>query len=185
MVFRGNIARGITGNTFSDNGMLFETFLMKNIFIIFPTPILNHHFYMISSKNSMISIRFINTLWCIRHKLSSLLLKSMKFSWLFEARLTFMYDYIRQNICKPLDFLMKSCKKYCSKYELEKWWKYFSSEMPEIIFPRQWKCFRWCLWRNFLEKPWFFHAFSCFLLTVGFPIVNTCSMVSPCRNAHC
>jgi len=67
MVFRGNIARGITGNTFSDKGMLFETFLMKNIFIIFPTPILNHHFCMISSKNSMISIGFIYTLMMYSH----------------------------------------------------------------------------------------------------------------------
>ena len=128
---------------------------MKNIFIIFPTRILN----------------------CIFSSIS------LKFSWFFEARLTFMYDNSRQNLWKPLDFLMKSCKKYGSKYELEKWWKYFSSEMPEIILPHHSKCFRLCLWRNFLEKPWFFHAFSCFLLTVGFPIVNACSTPSLYRNA--
>ena len=52
MVFRGNIVTGITENTFSDQGMLFGTFLMKNIFIDFPTPILNHNFCMISFKNS-------------------------------------------------------------------------------------------------------------------------------------
>ena len=67
MVFRGDIARGITGNTFSDNGMLFETFLMKNIFIIFPTPILNHHLFMIPSKISMISIRFMYTFMMYSH----------------------------------------------------------------------------------------------------------------------
>ena len=44
MVFRGNIVAGITGSIFSDQGMLFGTFLMKNIFIKFPTPILNHIF---------------------------------------------------------------------------------------------------------------------------------------------
>ena len=59
MVFRGNIVTGITGNTFGDQGMLFVTFLMKNIFINFPTPILNHIFCMISSKNAMIFISFV------------------------------------------------------------------------------------------------------------------------------
>ena len=52
MVFRGDVARGITGNTFSDQGMLFGTFLMKNIFINFPTHILNHGFCSISLKIS-------------------------------------------------------------------------------------------------------------------------------------
>ena len=52
MGFRGNIVAGITGNIFSDQGMLFGTFLMKNIFIDFPTPILNHVFCSISSKIS-------------------------------------------------------------------------------------------------------------------------------------
>jgi len=52
MGFRGNIVTGITGNTFSDQGMLFGTFLMKNIFIDFPTPILNHGFCSISLKIS-------------------------------------------------------------------------------------------------------------------------------------
>ena len=85
-----------------------------------------------------------------------------------------------QNIMK---FSTKLSKKYSSKYEFEKWWKYFSSEMPEIILPRHWKCFRWCLWPNFLEKRWFFLAFSCFPCTVGFPIVNACSTPSLYRNA--
>ena len=44
MVFRGNSVAGITGNIFSDQGMLFGTFLMKNIFIKFPTHILNYIF---------------------------------------------------------------------------------------------------------------------------------------------
>ena len=61
MVFRGNIVTGITGNTFSDQGVLFGAFLMKNIFIKFPTPILTHNFCMISSKNPMIFIGFILT----------------------------------------------------------------------------------------------------------------------------
>ena len=61
MVFRGNIVTYITGNILSDQGMLFGTFLMKNIFIKFPTPILNHIFCMISSKNAMIFIGFICT----------------------------------------------------------------------------------------------------------------------------
>ena len=61
MVFRGNIVTGITGNTFSDQGMLSGTFLMKNIFINFPTPILKHNSCRISSKFSMIFIGFICT----------------------------------------------------------------------------------------------------------------------------
>ena len=50
MVFRRNIVTGITRNTFSDKGMLLVTFVMKNIFIDFPTPILKHIFCIISSK---------------------------------------------------------------------------------------------------------------------------------------
>ena len=68
MVFRGNIVTGITGNTFSDQGILFGTFLMKNIFIDFPTHILNHIFCMISSKNPMIFIGFICTIMMYSHK---------------------------------------------------------------------------------------------------------------------
>ena len=67
MVFRGNIVSGITGNTFSDQGMLFGTFLMKNIFIDFPTPILNHILCMISSKNSTYFIGFICTIMMYSH----------------------------------------------------------------------------------------------------------------------
>ena len=52
MVFRGNIVTGITGNTFSDQGMLFGTFLMKNIFIDFSTHILKHIFCYIQLKIS-------------------------------------------------------------------------------------------------------------------------------------
>ena len=64
----GNIITVITGNTFSDQGMLFGTFLMKNIFIKFPTPILTHNFCMISSKNPMIFIGFICTIMMYSHK---------------------------------------------------------------------------------------------------------------------
>ena len=52
MVFRGNIVTDITGSTFSDQGMFFGTFLIKYIFINFPTPILNHIFCSISLKFS-------------------------------------------------------------------------------------------------------------------------------------
>ena len=52
MVFRGNIFAGITGDTFSDQGMLFVTFLMKNIFIDFPTHILKYIFCYIQLKFS-------------------------------------------------------------------------------------------------------------------------------------
>ena len=50
--FRGNIVTGITGNISSDQGRLFGTFLMKNIFIKFPTPIFNHVFCSFSLKIS-------------------------------------------------------------------------------------------------------------------------------------
>ena len=52
MVFRGHIVSDITGDTFSDQEMLFGTFLMKNIFIGFSTLILNHVFCSISFKIS-------------------------------------------------------------------------------------------------------------------------------------
>ena len=44
MDFRGNGARVIPGNIFNDKGMLFGTFLMKNIFVDFPTPMLKYIF---------------------------------------------------------------------------------------------------------------------------------------------
>ena len=66
-VFRGNIVSDVTGDTFSDQGMLFGTFLMKNIFINFPTPILNHVFCLISSKNAMIFIGFVCTTMMYSH----------------------------------------------------------------------------------------------------------------------
>ena len=68
---KGNIVTSIAGNTFSGQGMLFGTFLMKNIFIDFPTPILKHNFCMISSKNSMIFIGFICTIMMYSPKLYS------------------------------------------------------------------------------------------------------------------
>ena len=46
------IVTGITGNTSSRQGMLFGTFLMKNIFIDFPTPILKHIFLLHSVENT-------------------------------------------------------------------------------------------------------------------------------------
>ena len=52
MGFRVNIVSDITGDTFCDQGMLFGTFLMKNIFIKIPTPILHYVFYSISLKIS-------------------------------------------------------------------------------------------------------------------------------------
>ena len=67
MVFRGNIVSNVTGVTFSKQGMLFGTFLMKNIFINFPTLILNHVFCSISSKNPMISIGCVCTTLLYSH----------------------------------------------------------------------------------------------------------------------
>ena len=52
MGFRGNIISDVTADTLSDIEMLFGTFHMKNIFIDFPTPILNHDFCSISLKIS-------------------------------------------------------------------------------------------------------------------------------------
>jgi hypothetical protein len=48
-VFEGVSPLTSPESTFSDQGMLFLTFLMENIFITFPTPILNHVFCSISS----------------------------------------------------------------------------------------------------------------------------------------
>ena len=159
MWFQGDdLVTGINGNTFSDQAMLFGAFLMKNIFFIFPTHILNYIFCSISLKIS-----------CF-----------FKQSWQLCAS---QCDYIRQNIAKVLDFLMKSCKKYSSKYELEKWWKYFSSEMHQTTLPGHWKCFHimpvtrshWCMWKN--------QVFSCLSITIGISIVNACTTSSLYRNA--
>ena len=71
MFLNGNIITGIAGNTFSNQGMLFGAFLMKNIFIEFPTPILSHKICMISSKNTMLFIGFICTIMMYSPKLYS------------------------------------------------------------------------------------------------------------------
>ena len=89
MVVRGNIVSDITGDTFSDQGMLFGTFLMKNIFINFPTPILNHVF-------------------------CSILLK---FSCFFDAYLMVMCEYSMVVQAKPMKispFFDEIMKKYGS-----------------------------------------------------------------------
>ena len=52
MFFRANVIRDITGNIFSGKGMLFATFLMKNIFIDFQTPIFQIIFWYIQLKIS-------------------------------------------------------------------------------------------------------------------------------------
>ena len=70
MVFQANVIRDITQNIFSGKEMLFGTFLMKNIFIKFPTHILKHIF------------------WYIELKIPYVLL----------AKLTVMCDYSKQNI---------------------------------------------------------------------------------------
>ena len=61
MVFRGNIVACITGDIFSDKELLFGTFLMKNIFIKFPTHILNYIFASFHQKNTMLFIGFVCT----------------------------------------------------------------------------------------------------------------------------
>ena len=68
MVCRWNIVPGITGNTLSAQGMLFETFLMENIFVNFPTHILNHVFCSISlnddfSKKWLENLQLIYKKW--------------------------------------------------------------------------------------------------------------------------
>ena len=88
-------------------------------------------------KNSILLLCFV---WCSRtdsHRIVNFAWKSMKFS-------------------------TKLSKKCSSKYELEKWWKYFSSEMHQTTLPGHWKCFHWCLWRdhiNACEKNQVFFMF--------------------------
>ena len=77
MVFRGNIVACITGDIFSYQGLLFGTFLMKNIFIKFPTPIFNHVFCS-------------NTL---------------KFSCFFEPNLMLMHEYRIVVQTKPMKII--------------------------------------------------------------------------------
>ena len=84
---------------------------------------------------------------------------------------------------KNMKFSMKLSKKYSSKYELEKWWKYFSSEMHQTTLPGHWKCFHWCLWRDHIDACEKNQVFSCLLITVGIPIVNACTTASLYRNA--
>ena len=80
-VFRGNIVSGITVDTLSDIEMLFGTFHMKNIFIDFPTPILNHDFCSISLKNSC----FLKQTWWIMCEYSMLVhAKPMKIDEFFD-----------------------------------------------------------------------------------------------------
>ena len=74
-----NIVTGITDNTFSGQGMLFGTFLMKNIFVDFPTPIFNRIFCSISLKNSMTFIGIIGTTMLHPHTITKFGLKKHGF----------------------------------------------------------------------------------------------------------
>ena len=49
---------GINGNTFSNQPMLFGAFLMKNIFIFFPTHILNYIFAQFRGKFHVIQLDY-------------------------------------------------------------------------------------------------------------------------------
>ena len=90
MGFRGNIVTDITPTTFSDQRIMLGTFLMKNIFINFPTPILNHGFCSIS----------------------------LKISCFLQANLIVIREHIMIVQIEPMkiiEFLTKSCKNYSSK----------------------------------------------------------------------
>ena len=80
-VFRGNIVIGITGNTFSDQGMLFVTFLMKNIFIDFTTPILKHIFLPHSVENFMLFRSKLDSFMRIHHDSTD---KTDEYHFIFE-----------------------------------------------------------------------------------------------------
>ena len=81
MGFRGNIVSCITWDTCSEQGMLFGTFLMKNIFIIFPTRILNPVFALFRwNFHAFLKQTWwlcVNTAWYCRQNLW----KSLHFWW--------------------------------------------------------------------------------------------------------
>ena len=80
MGFRGNITTGIPGNIFSDQGMLFGTFLMKNIFIDFPTHILKHIFCSIQLQNSCFFRSKLDSYMRIHHDSTD---KTYENHWIF------------------------------------------------------------------------------------------------------
>ena len=126
--------------------------------------------------------QFLNTLYShITIKFASSSIRTMDPRGLPQRSVTFD---IHINTFYTMKFSMKFSKKHDSKYELENRWKYFSWEMSQTTFPGHWKGLRWCLRRYFLEKPWIFHAFSCFLTTVGISIVNARIVASLYSNAH-
>ena len=153
MVFRGNIITNITGNTFSDQGMLFGTFLMKNIFIKIPTPILDHIFCKISSKNAMIFIGFVCTTIlysCISIKFGSkkheIFNQIEQKTWLKIGVGNLMKIFFIRNVPNNISWSLKEF-----------------SVMSVAIFP----------WKT-IKK----HVFSCLLITEGIPIVNACTIVA-------
>ena len=107
--YKGNIVTSITGNTFSGQGMMFGTFLMKNIFIDFPTPILKHIFCYIWWKNS-----------CF-----------------LQANLIVMWEYIMGIQIKPMKsigFFDEIMHKICFKKGVRKSVKiFFIRNVPNII----------------------------------------------------
>ena len=91
--FRGNIISHVTGDTFSDQGMLFGTFIMK--------------------KNHQFSNSYFESCFCSI---------SLKFSCFFEANLMVMCDYIMVVQAKPMKimgFFDEIEQKHDSKLELE------------------------------------------------------------------
>ena len=106
---KGNIVTSIAGNTFSGQGMLFGTFLMKNIFIDFPTPILKHIFCYI---------------W-------------LKISCFLQANLIVMWEYIMRVQIKPMKsigFFDEIMQKICFKIGVGKSMKiFFIRNVPNNI----------------------------------------------------
>ena len=152
--YQCDLVTGINRNTFSGQAMLFGAFLMKNIFIIFQL-----------------------IFWTIFFP---------QFRWKFHDFSSKVDNYVRLHQTKhmkSIGFLMKSCKKYSSKYELEN---------DENIFHQ--KCTKHhclvtesvsilCLWRDHIDACEKNQVFSCLLITVGIPIVNACTIASLYRNA--
>ena len=135
--------------------MLFGAFLMKNIFIIFPTPILNCIFCIISVKISC----FFKQSWQLCTTTSDKTYEKYWIFWWNHAK------NIVQNMSWKNDeniFHQKCTKQHC-----------LVTESVSIL----------CLWRDHIDPCEKNQVFSCLSITIGIPIVNACTTSSLYRNA--
>ena len=105
----------------------------------------------------------------------------------FEANLMVMGEYSMAVQTKPMKIIG-----FFDEIEQKIWFRLGVGKLMKIFFMRNvpnnisWSLGVFAVTSEtiFPRKTMIFHAFSCFLITVGISIVNACTVATLYRNAH-